>query len=99
MARKGNPGALRLVRDEESSTGLSAAILLRNIRPGRLRECGGQLIAKSEFDSAVRINVGGHRVRPKVVVMIYAQLNAKQLKQTRDKQRLERALARAPMLH
>jgi hypothetical protein len=98
MARKGNPGKLKLIRDDDSSTGLSAAILLRNVRPGRLNNDGGQLIAKSEFMANFSVNLGGHRVRPRVAVMVYAQLTDEQIGKTRAKERLERAMQKAPML-
>lgn len=99
MPSKGNPGHLKLIRDDDSETGLSAAILLKNVRPLKVRPDGGQQIAKSEFTANFNVTVNGMRCRPKVVVMIYAQLNEQQLKTLRDKESQERAIARAPMIH
>lgn len=99
MSRKGNPGKLKLIRDDESKTGLSAAILLQNVNPLKVRPDGGQQIAKSEFNANFPVTVEGFQCRPKVVVMIYAQLNEQQLKTLRDRKRLERAIAKAPMLN
>lgn len=97
--RKGNPGKLKLIRDDESKTGLSAAILLQNVQPLKVRSDGGQQIAKSEFTASFPVTVEGFRVRPRVVVMIYAQLNEQQLKTVRDLKSQERAIARAPMIN
>ena len=99
MARKGNKAKLNFVHDSESSTGLSAAVLIRNVKPGPLKNDGTQLIARSEFTSAVTVNLGAYRVRPKVAVIIYAELTPDQLRKSREKERTERALAGAPMLH
>lgn len=94
--RKGNPGVLRLVPDDESHTGMSAAILLRNVRPVRIKT--GTLIARSSFLSNFQVNCEGFRVRPKVTATIECQLTDAQVKEARKRKILERCMAGSPML-
>lgn len=95
--RKGNPAWMRLIRDNKSHTGLSAAILLRNVRPKK-RSGGRYSIARAEFDAGFVLNCDGFKVKPKVTVLIECHLNAMQAKAEKQRRINERALANSPML-
>lgn len=94
--RRGNPGVLRLIPDDDSHTGMSAAILLRNVRPVKIKT--GTLIARSSFMSNFQVNCEGFRVRPKVTAIIECQLTDAQIKAARKKLILDRCMAGSPML-
>lgn len=90
-------GILRLVRDEDSRTGLSAAILIKNVRPHRTKN-GRTVLAKANFTANFSVNCEGYKVRPRVTTLIECQLNAFQAKAARNKRQLDRAMAGSPML-
>lgn len=96
--RKGNPAVLRLFRDQESSTGMSAAILIRNVRPRRINKSGAYLLAESQFNANFHLNCDGEQVRPQARVLIFCHPNAKQSKAILRRRKDERLLARSPML-
>lgn len=92
-----NKAIMRLVRDEESHTGLSAAILIRNVRPHKSRN-GRTVLANANFTANFSVNCDGYKVKPKVRAMIECQLNPLQLKSFKRKLTMERAFAGSPML-
>lgn len=94
---KGNKGLLRLIRDEQSKSGLAAAILLRNVRP-RKSQNGTMLLAHSDFTSNFAINFDGFRVKPRVIATVQCQLSQSQAESLRKRKRLDRAMAGSPML-
>ena len=92
-----NPGLLRMVIDDKSKTGVSAAILIRNIKPKRLSN-GDYRIAVSSFVSAVKVDCDGYRISPKVAVSILCAMHPAHVRATNQRKRMERALADSPML-
>jgi hypothetical protein len=95
--RRGNPGLLRVIADNDSVTGTAAAILLRNIRPKRLSN-GDYRIALSEFTANFHMNCDGFKVRPKVVVSVMCNLSALQQQHIKNKKRMDAALRNSPIL-
>lgn len=95
--RKGNKGVLRLVRDNDSHTGLSAAILLRGVRAKESKN-GVMVLAQSEFIANMLVNCEGFRIRPRVIATVECVLNEKQKKELTRRKALERAYAGGPML-
>lgn len=95
--RKGNPGLLKFIGDEDSCSGISAAILLRNVRPKRLKN-GDYKVVYSEFPANFHMNCEGFRVRPKVMVSVFCQLSELQSKQAKKQRELDAALRGAPIL-
>lgn len=90
-------GILRLVRDEDSHTGMSAAILIKNVRPLR-KNNGRTILAKANFTANFSVNCEGYKVRPRVTTLIECQLSPVQAKAARNKRQLDRAIAGSPML-
>lgn len=95
--RRGNSALLKFFRDDDSHTGTSAAIMLRNVRPKQFKD-GSVRVAHAEFFANFFMNVGGYRIRPRVKVLIDCQLTALQVALDRRKRIRERALAGAPLL-
>jgi len=92
-----NPAIMRLFKDDDSHTGMSAAILIRNIRPKRLAS-GRTVIANANFTANFTLNCEGFRVKPRVKAVIECQLSEIQAKTARKKRIMDRALAGSPML-
>lgn len=92
-----NPGLLRMVIDDKSTTGVSAAILIRNIKPKRLAS-GDYRIAVSGFVAGLKIDCDGYRINPKVAVSILCAMHPSHIRSIRNKERMERAMANSPML-
>ena len=88
---------LRLFRDQDSSTGASAEVLIKNVRP-RSVKIGRHEIAEAKFRANFVINVEGYKVKPEVEVKIWAQLPPETVKQIYRKRKRERALNGSPML-
>lgn len=94
---KNKTGIVRLIKDDESHTGTSAAILLRNINPIRYKN-GKTVVADREFKANFSLNCDGYRVRPKVSVSIVCELSEAQSEAANKKRLIDRAMAGSPML-
>lgn len=89
---------LRILRDPRSRTGVSAAILLRHIKPNRWAKNGAYKIAAADFHASFKMTFDGREIRPHVKVVIEAPINQFMQRIILQKKKTERALARAPML-
>lgn len=94
MAKKNH---MRIVRDPQSSTGYSAAILIKNVSPRRFSD-GSYIFAERNFKSDTWMDLGGYRKRPSVHVKIFADVPKYFTESQRKKKIRDRALAGSPML-
>lgn len=88
---------LRIFRDPDSSTGVSAAVLVKNVRPRRSK-IGYFEIADATFKANFPINCEGYKIKPDVQLKICAQIPPYLIKEVIKKRKRERALACSPML-
>lgn len=88
---------LRIFKDLESHTGVSAAVLVKNVRPIN-RKDGLYELAEANFKANFAINCDGYKVRPNVELKIWAELSPLVVKNIRKRRKMERALAGSPML-
>lgn len=88
---------VRIYKDEDSRTGISAAVLIKNVRP---KKCGGGYyhIANAEFNGNFYLNCDGYKLRPKVEVKVWCDMPEMLVKAINKKKQMERALAGSPML-
>lgn len=97
MRRNGNKGILRLIKDKDSNTGLSAAVLIRNIRPHR-RKDGQWYITHSNFTANFSLNCDGFKVRPSVAVKIVCQPTKAIIRAAKLNRQREAARSGSPIL-
>lgn len=88
---------VRIFKDEDSSTLISAAVLIKNIQPSK--KAGGYYhIANAQFKGGFYLNCDGYKVRPNVEVRIWCELPKNLSEQVSKNKRRERAIAKSPML-
>jgi hypothetical protein len=87
---------MRIVADPQSSTGYSAAILLRGISPRKFKD-GSFIFAERNF-AGPKMNLDGYRKAPRVHVKIFADVPKYFVESQKKKKIRERALANSPML-
>ncbi len=95
--RSGNKGRLRLIRDTDSHGGLSAAILIQNVRPRR-RKNGDWYVTHSHFTANVKLNCDGFELRPEVHVSITCKPTKAMKNQAQRQRELEAARVGSPIL-
>lgn len=96
--RRGNKAMLRLIKDPDSSTGMSAAILIKNVRPVKLGRAGAYRLARCDFTSGFSLNCDGIKIKPRTVIEITCVPTKAQSDAAARVRRIERAFAGAPML-
>lgn len=96
MARRNE---FRLVRDELSTTGLSAVVLLRDICVRGPSRDGRYVVVQRCFKSRTPVyTASNQRKMPTVKVLVDWRPNEKEWKAVIRDQQLERARSRSPML-
>ena len=95
--RSGNKGRLRLIQDTDSQGGLSAAILIQNVRPRR-RKNGDWYVTHSCFTSNVKLNCDGVLLRPEVSVHISCKPTRAMKNQAKRQRETEAARVGSPIL-
>ena len=88
---------LRIFKDPDSSTGISVAVLVKNVRP-KITKVGRHEITEANFKANFAINCDGYKVKPNVELKVWAQLRPEIVKAINKKKKLERAMAGSPML-
>lgn len=89
---------MRIVRDPNSKTGLSALVLLRDIKMRGPLSHGRYVLVDRKFSGKYPIDFGGQKRKPRVAVTIDWQPSAIELQMQLNRKKLERARANSPML-
>lgn len=88
----------RLVRDPNSSTGITALIVMRNIRLRGPLDKGRYVVANRTFVANRYVNFGKEKKKPRITLAIDWKPSSVQWKTILYNKRLERARQMSPML-
>ncbi len=89
---------LRIIKDPDSRTGVSAGIWIRHVRPVQRGPAGSYKIVDLEFKANFRLDCDGVRIRPTVKVQIVCESTPLQAELITSRKRKERVLKKSPML-
>lgn len=88
---------VKIFKDPDSATGISAAILIKNVTPKKTMS-GYYHIAFTKFLGNFYLNCDGVKIRPKVQAKIWCEIPKRVFAEVRKKKKLERAMNNSPML-